>query len=38
MRLLITYGNALQYSRRKMPCSDDTTLENAMKTHWKPQL
>lgn len=21
-----------------MPCSDDATLENAIKMHWKPQL
>lgn len=21
-----------------MPCSDDATLEDAMKTHWKPHL
>lgn len=38
MTFLIIYYNALQYSHRNMPCSDDTTLENAIKTHWKPQL
>lgn len=42
MTFVIIYYNGLQFwtfsSRRNIPCSDDATLENAIKMCWKPQL